>query len=88
MSEPTEEEKAAKLREFFEKARKGVLRHIAEKGGKLSMGEMHEYSMKKYFIQHQRFSQMMETFVDENLIDYDPGTGIATLTAKGNEFIK
>jgi len=52
------------------------------------MGEMHDYSLNKYFIQHQRFSQMMETFVEEHLIEYDNVTQISTITEKGKEFIK
>jgi len=83
-----EQEKEAKLKEFFERARKGVLKYLDEKGGSLPMGEMHDYSLKTFFIQHQRFSQMMETFVDENLIEYDDTTQISTITDKGKEFIK
>ncbi len=89
MNEQTsEQEKEAKFMELFEKARKGVLKFLDEKGGSLPMGEMHEYSLNKYFIQHQRFSQMMETFVAENLIAYDDTTQISTITEKGKEFIK
>jgi len=83
-----EQEKEAKLKEFFERARKGVLKYLDEKGGTLAMGEMHDYSLNKYFIQHQRFSQMMETFVEEHLIEYDDATQISTITEKGKEFTK
>jgi len=79
-----EQEKEAKFTELFERARKGVLKYLDEKGGSLPMGEMHDYSLNKYFIQHQRFSQMMETFVNENLIEYDSLTQTATITEKGN----
>jgi len=84
----SEQEKEAKFKELFERARKGVLHYLDEKGGTLPMGEMHEYSLNKYFIQHQRFSQMMETFVEELLIEYDSATQISTITEKGKEFIK
>lgn len=87
-NEITEEEKEAKFQALFERARKGVLKYLDEKGGSLPMGEMHEYSLNTYFIQHQRFSEMMETFVDEKLIDYDAATQISTITEKGKEFIK
>jgi len=83
-----EQEKEAKLKVFFETARKGVLKYLDEKGESLPMGEMHDYSLNKYFIQHQRFSQMMETFVEEYLIEYDESTQISTITEKGKEFIK
>lgn len=85
--EPTQEEKEAKFKELFERARRGVLAYLDDKGGKLNMGELHDYSMNTYFIQHQRFSQMMETFVGEELLDYDAATQDCTLTEKGKSFI-
>ena len=89
MNEGTnEQEKEAKLKEFFERARKGVLKYLDEKGGSLSLEELHDYSLKTYFIQHQRFSQMMETFVNEKLIDYDNQTQVSAITEGGKEFIK
>jgi len=84
----SQQDKEAKFQELFEKARKGVLKYLDEKGGSLPMGEMHDYSLNTYFIQHQRFSQMMEAFVGEELIDYDSATQISTITEKGKEFIK
>ena len=83
-----EQEKEEKFKEFFEKARKGVLKYLDENGGSLSMEKLHEYSLKKYFIQHQRFSQMMESFVNEKLINYDAPTQVSTITEEGKEFIK
>ena len=83
-----EQDKETKFKELFERARKGVLKHVDAKGGSLSMSEMHEYSLNTYFIQHQRFSQMMEAFVSEELIDYDATTQISIITDKGREFIK
>jgi len=89
MNEQTDQQdKEAKFQELFEKARKGVLKFLNEKGGSLPMGEMHEYSLNTYFIQHQRFSQMMEAFVGEDLIKYDEASQISTITEKGKEFIK
>ena len=84
----TEEEKEAKLKAFFERARKGVLAFLEEQGGSLPMGELHDHSLSKYFIQHQGFSKMMETFVDEELVDYDHMTQVTVITAKGKEFIQ
>lgn len=83
-----EQEKEAKLKEFFERARKGVLKHLQEKGGSLPLGELHEYSLNTYFIQHQRFSQLMETLVDEHLVEYDSVAQTSAITEKGKEFIK
>ena len=83
-----EQEKEAKFKEFFEKARKGVLKYLAENDGSLPLDKMHEHSLNTYFIQHQRFSQLMESFVDEKLIDYDGATQVSMITEKGKEFIK
>ena len=76
-----------KQKQVFDKARKGVLKYLVEKGGKLNMGELHDYSMNKYFIQHQGFSRMMETFVDEGLVEYDPLTQDTAITEAGKKFV-
>jgi hypothetical protein len=83
----SEEEKQKKQQEFFERARKGVLRYLDEKGGKLTLGELHEYSMNKFLIQHQSFSRMMETFVGEDLVFYDQMTQEAMITEQGKAFV-
>ena len=77
-----------KQKQFFERARKGVLLYLSDQGGKLSMSELHEHSLKKYLIQHQRFSQMMESFVSEQLVEFDWGTQDVTLTDAGRAFIQ
>ena len=82
-----EQELDEKQKQFFEKARKGVLKFLLDKGGKLNMGELHDYSMNKYFIQHQRFSQMMETFVNEALVEYDFASQDVTLSELGQKFV-
>lgn len=84
----TDQDKEAKFKEFFEKARKGVLKHLDQKGGTLSLGELHEYSMNTYLIQHQRFSQMMESFVNERLVVVDDETQDLTITDEGKRFIQ
>ena len=84
MEDPNKE---TKLKEFFERARKGVLKHLNDKGGLLPMAELHDYSLKTYLIQHQRFSIMMETFVNEGLAIYDEASGDVIITDKGKGFI-
>ena len=86
--EMSQEEKEAKFKEIFEKAKKGVLKYLDEKGGTLPMSELHDYSTNKYFIQHQRFSQMMEGYVAEKLVDYDDMTQNTTITQAGKAFIQ
>jgi len=76
-----------KQKEFFDRARKGVLKFLNDKGGTLPMSEMHDYSLNKYLIQHQGFSRMMETFVEEGLVEFNFETREATLTDAGRKFI-
>ena len=81
------QDQEAKIKEFFERARKGVLKHLDTSGGSLSLGDLHDYSLKTYLIQHQRFSLMMESFVNEGLATYDNSTDKVVITDKGKEFI-
>ena len=87
MSNETQEQKEARLKEFFERARKGVLKHLHQKGGLLPMTDLHDYSLNAYLIQHQRFSIMMESFVNEGLAIFDEATQDVLITDKGKEFI-
>lgn len=87
-ADPEEEaRKLEKQRRFMQRARRGVLEHIQEQGGELSMKDMHDHSERRYFIAHRAFSDMMEFFVDEGLVEYDPSTMIVRLTAKGEAFV-
>ena len=76
-----------KQQEFWQRARKGVLSYLVEKGGTLPMAELHEFSMNKYLIQHQRFSEMMESYVNEKLVEFDWAKEEATITEIGKTFI-
>jgi hypothetical protein len=84
MAEPVSEEKQ---KAYFDKARRGMLAWLAKRdGAAASLGDMHEHSSSRYLIAHQGFSKMMESFVDERLVDYDQSTGIARLTDAGRRF--
>jgi hypothetical protein len=85
MAEPVSEERQ---KAFFEKARKGVLAWLSKRdGAAATLGEMHDHSSERYLIAHQGFSKMMESFVDEKLVDYDGVSMTATLTDAGRRFI-
>ena len=88
LSQTSSEEQIKKQEEFFKKAQKGTLKYLLDKGGSLKMGELHEYSLNKYLVQHQRFSQMMEIFVDGGLVHFDWETQVVSLTDTGKEFIQ
>lgn len=75
----------AKAARHFERTRRAVLRFIDEQGGVAGLADMHDYSERKYFIGHRRFSDLMETLLEDALIDYDHGSGEARITDKGRE---
>lgn len=85
MAEPVSE---ARQKAYLEKARKGMLTWLAQRdGASATLGDMHEHSSGRFLIAHQGFSKMMESFVDEGLVDYDVDTRTATLSAAGRQFI-
>ena len=65
---------------FLQRARKGVVKFVVDQEGKAALGDMHNFSQKKFFIGHQSFSKLMESLVDEKLIEFDQSTGTATAT--------
>lgn len=82
---PIDEEK---IRKHREKTKKGVLKHLSQKGGSTSLAELHDYSEKRFFVAHRAFSSLMEEVVDEGLILWDATSGIATLTDAGRALLK
>ena len=85
MAEPVSEERQ---KAYFEKARKGVLTWLSKRDGQAAtLADMHQHSSERFLIAHQGFSAMMESFVAEQLIDYNRETMTATLTDAGRRFI-
>jgi hypothetical protein len=64
-----------------------VLRFIDKAGGRSSLAEMHDHSEMRYFIGHQKFSQMMEGLIDDGLLVYDASLGEGELTSEGRDYI-
>ena len=75
------------MESLIDRARAGVLRFVSDRGGSASLGDIHEFSEKKYFIMHQGFSRLMEGMVSEGLIDFDRTSNTASLTRAGQEKI-
>ncbi len=84
--DPNPQDVQAKQQAHFEKARKALLKFLNEKGGTLPLADLHDYSLNRYFVQHQAFSRLMETLVDEKLVDYDFAKVEATITPTGKTF--
>ena len=79
---------AQKQQQLLERARKGLLKYLLDNNGKRNLGQLHEYSMNTYLIQHQAFSQMMEGLVNDGFLMYDFGSDEAAITDKGQELAR
>jgi len=78
-----------KIEKHRKKTRKGVLKWLDEQeGGEASMKDMHDFSERRYFVSHKPFSDLMEYLIDNVLITFDHGAGIATITDDGRDFYK
>ena len=84
MSEQTPRSPEEKRKAHFAKAKKAVLKLVADKDGKCPMSDMHDLSESQFFIAHQQFSLMMEECVEEELIELDAYD--VTLTEAGRAF--
>ncbi len=82
----TERVSEEKQRAYFERTKKGLLLWLADRGGNAPLGEMHDYSERKFLVAHQGFSKVMEACVGESLVEFDRATGIASLTDAGRTF--
>ena len=75
------------MENLTDRARLGVLKFVSDRGGSASLGDIHEFSEKKYLIMHRGFSRLMESMVSDGLIDFDSTSNTATLTEAGQEKI-
>jgi hypothetical protein len=78
--------KQEKAAAHFEKTRKAVLKLVVEKGGTAQMAEMHDYSERRYFIGHKRFSDLLEGLIGEGLVTFDHTAMVATITDAGRGY--
>jgi len=82
-----DEELTAAQKALLDRARKGVLKFVFDRGGNAPLGDMHQFSELTFFIAHQSFSRMMERFVKEGFLLFDAGSQKATLTDTGRAFL-
>ena len=78
---------AAKIAKHFEKTRRAMLKFLEDHDGTSHLKEMHDLSERRYFIAHRRFSDLMESLVDDGLIEFDHAKNEASLTVQGREYI-
>jgi len=77
----------AKVRRHRERARRGVLRYLAREGGTLPLKDLHDHSERRWFIAHAGFSEMIEFYVEEGLVDLDPESWTVSLSDDGRRFM-
>ena len=82
--EKVRQEKAAK---HMLRTRKGVLKFVTTQGGTASLADMHKHSEMRYFVGHQKFSQMLEALISDGLIEYNHADGTGALTPEGQDYI-
>ena len=82
-----ERERQEKAAKHMLRTRKGVLKFVADQGGTASLADMHKHSEMRYFVGHQKFSQMMEALISEGLLDYNHADGVGTITEFGRDYI-
>lgn len=83
MTTPSDPKNDAKVQQHFQRTRQAVLAFIASEGGSTRVAAAHDYAESKWFVAHQRFSQLMEGLVNEGLVSFDRGTMTITLTESG-----
>ncbi|MEC7986328.1 MAG: hypothetical protein VX278_14275 [Myxococcota bacterium] len=87
--EQTEEEKKADAAaKHWEKTRKGLLKKLKKEGGKMGLAELHDFSERRFFIGHQKFSMIMEELVEEELVLYSLEDYTVTLGDKAEDYLK
>jgi mannitol/fructose-specific phosphotransferase system IIA component len=64
-----------------------LLQHLLAQGGSLALNDMHEYSLKKFLIQHQAFSRLMENLVEDGLVEFDYVSYLAKISESGKKYI-
>ncbi len=82
-----EEKKAAAAAKHWEKTRRGLLKKLSKEGGHLGLAELHDFSERRFFIGHQKFSAVMEGLVEEELVHYSLEDYKVTLSKKGEEYL-
>lgn len=69
------------------KAKKAVLQQLAKLGGEAGMKDLHDFSERRYFVAHKAFSDLMEEYTAQGLIDFDGSTYQCVLTERGTAWV-
>ncbi|MCB9779382.1 MAG: hypothetical protein H6742_12520 [Alphaproteobacteria bacterium] len=79
---------ASKERMARLKAKKAVLQQLDKLGGEAGMKDLHDFSERRYFVAHKAFSDLMEEYTGQGLIDFDGSTYQCVLTDRGRAWVE
>ncbi|MFZ5478663.1 MAG: hypothetical protein ACOZNI_17965, partial [Myxococcota bacterium] len=71
------------MADITETRRKKLLAHLAEEGGQLEIGPLHEWSGLKLLATHKPFSDLMEGLTTDGLVTWDGK--VFTITDEGRK---
>ena len=83
-----EEKKEQAAAKHIKKTKKGLLKKLKEAQGQLSLRDLHDYSEKRFFMGHQKFSLLMEELVEEDLVEYSYEDGMVSLGDQAEEYLR
>ena len=83
-----EEKKEQAKAKHMKKTKRGLLKKLKESGGDMPLRDLHDYSEKRFFMGHQKFSLLMEELVEEDLVEYSYEDRTVSLGEKAEEFLR
>jgi len=82
-----EEKKERAAAKHLAKTKKGLVQKVSDLGGTTTLAVLHDYSEKKFFVGHKRFSDLMEEMIAEELICFSYEDSAIKLGVKAKEFL-
>ena len=76
----------AKVAKHLKRTKRGLLKFVDKEGGTISLAKLHDHSEKRFFVGHRKFSDLMETMIEEDYLLFSWEKQEATLTERGREW--
>lgn len=82
-----EEKKQLAADKHLAKTKKGLVKKVSDLGGATTLPELHDYSEKRFFVGHKRFSDLMEEMISEDLLCFSYEDSSIVLGTKAKDFL-
>ena len=82
-----EEKKQQAADKHLAKTKKGLVKKVSDLGGATTLPELHDYSEKRFFVGHKRFSDLMEEMISEDLLCFSYEDSSIVLGTKAKDFL-